>query len=115
MEGERPPFLLPTSEASMRRAVDRWFEQHQIRPRIVGEFEDSALMKVFGQSGAGFFPAPAVIRDEICSQYGVEVFGPVESSNEQFYAITSGRRLRHPAVVALSEAARDTIFVEERE
>jgi LysR family transcriptional activator of nhaA len=107
---EGAPLLLPTASASLRREIDRWLEQHRVSPRIVGEFEDSALLKVFGQSGVGFFPAPAAIAREVCRQYGVKRIGVLAGVRERFYAISAERRLRHPAVVALSEAARTRLF-----
>jgi len=102
--------LMPTETTSMRRALMRWFEQEGVRPRIRGEFQDSALIKAFGQSGLGIFPAPSVIEDEVKSQYQVDVVGRVESVRERYYAITVERRMRHPAVVAISQAARNDLF-----
>ena len=104
------PFLLPTADSTLRRLLDDWFEAQGIRPRIVGEFEDSALLKVFGQSGAGLFAMPSAIDAEVRSQYEVRLVGRVEL-RERFYAITVERRLKHPAVVAISEAARRELFV----
>jgi LysR family transcriptional activator of nhaA len=104
------PFLLPTADATLRRLLDQWFEAQGIRPQIVGEFEDSALLKVFGQSGAGLFAAPSAIEAEVRRQYGVRLVGRVEV-RERFYAITVERKLKHPAVVAITEAARSEIFV----
>ena len=104
------PFLLPTADATLRRLLDQWFEARNIRPQIVGEFEDSALLKVFGQSGAGLFAVPSAIEAEVRRQYGVRLVGRVEV-RERFYAITVERKLKHPAVVAITEAARTEIFV----
>jgi LysR family transcriptional activator of nhaA len=104
------PFLLPTADAALRRSLDQWFEAKGIRPDIVGEFDDSALLKVFGQSGAGLFPVPSAIEAEVRRQYGVRLVGHIEAI-ERFYAITVERKLKHPAVVAISEAARREIFV----
>lgn len=103
------PFLLPTSDATLRSLLNQWFEARRIRPRIVGEFEDSALLKVFGQSGAGLFAAPSAIEADVRRQYGVRLVGRVEV-RERFYAITVERRLKHPAVVAITEAARKELF-----
>lgn len=102
--------LLPTENTSLRRALTRWFEDQKVRPKVRGEFEDSALLKAFGQLGAGVFPGPSAIEDEIREQYGVEVVGRLEAVRERFYAITVERKLRHPAVVAISEAARTELF-----
>jgi len=104
------PFLLPTADSTLRRLLDDWFEAHGIRPRIVGEFEDSALLKVFGQLGAGLFAMPSAIDAEVRSQYKVRLVGRVDI-RERFYAITVERKLKHPAVVAISEAARRELFV----
>jgi LysR family transcriptional regulator, transcriptional activator of nhaA len=78
----------------------------QIWPRVAGEFDDPALMKTFGEAGAGVFAAPSVIEREVCTQYRVALVGRLEGVRERFYAITVERRLRHPAVVAISAAAR---------
>ena len=103
------PFLLPTPDAALRRLLDQWFEAQGIRPDIVGEFDDSALLKVFGQSGAGLFAAPSAIEAAVRRQYGVRLVGRVDVI-ERFYAITVERKLKHPAVVAIAEAARREIF-----
>ena len=104
------PFLLPTVDSTLHRLLDQWFEAQGIRPQIVGEFEDSALLKVFGQSGAGLFAVPSAIDAEVRRGYGVRLVGRVEI-RERFYAITVERKLKHPAVVAISEAARRKLFV----
>ena len=100
------PFLLPTSNTTARRSLDEWFESANIRPAIVAEFEDSALLKVFGQRGLGLFVAPAVISSEVQRQYDVNIIGRLEGVTERFYAISLDRKLKHPAVVAISDAAR---------
>ncbi len=104
------PLLLPTDNTTLRRALDHWLEAEGLRPRIVGEFEDSALLKVFGQEGMGLFVVPTVIETEVQRQYGVDTLGRIESIRERFYALTVDRRLRHPAVVAMSEAAQQILF-----
>jgi len=104
------PFLFPRADSTLRRLLDDWFEAQGIRPQIVGEFEDSALLKVFGQSGAGLFAMPSAIDAEVRSQYEVRLVGRVEL-RERFYAITVERKLKHPAVVAISGAARRELFV----
>lgn len=104
------PFLLPADNTTLRRSFDQWFEDEGIRPMITGEFEDSALLKVFGQAGAGLFAAPSVIEAEVRRQYGVQVVGRTEALRERFYAISVERKLKHPAVVAISEAARGKLF-----
>ena len=103
-------FLLPTESSSMRRSLDGWLEANGVRPAIAGEFEDSALLKAFGQEGLGVFAAPSVIEREIVRQHQVRVLGRTDAIRERFYAISAERRLKHPAVVALTEAARSELF-----
>ncbi len=100
------PMLIPSEGATMRGALSRWFSEHEIEPRIVGEFDDSALMKAFGRAGAGIFPAPAILAEEIREQYGAEIVGRADSVTARYYAISVERKLTHPAVVAISEAAK---------
>lgn len=104
------PLLAPTETTAIRRDLEQWFYAEEIRPRIVGEFDDTALMKVFGQDGIGLFPAPTVIEAEICRQYKVRVVGRTDAVRERYYAISVERRLKHPAVRAISESARDKVF-----
>lgn len=101
------PFLLPTANTMLRRAMDLWFEQHDLRPMIVGEFEDSALLKVFGQSGSGLFPAPEVMAEQIQTNYDVRGVGQLDGVREQFYAVSMERQVKHPAVKAITQGARD--------
>jgi LysR family transcriptional activator of nhaA len=104
------PFLLPTTNTSLRRSLDQWFEAESLHPVVRGEFQDSALMKIFGQAGEGLFPSASVIEDELRQQYGVQVVGRTEAVRERFYAISVERKLKHPAVVAISETARRKLF-----
>lgn len=104
------PVLLPSKDAVLRRDLDGWFKTHAALPVIVGEFEDSALLKVFGQAGAGFFAVPTVIADEVARQYEVQPIGATRDVVESFYAISAERRVRHPAVMAICEAARSELF-----
>ena len=90
--------------------LNHWFATESIRPSIVGEFEDSALMKVFGQAGVGLFAAPTAIEKQVRQQYGVDVVGRLESVQERFYAISLERKLKHPAVVSIVETAHGEIF-----
>ena len=101
---------MPSEQTAVRRDLDQWFDTQEIRPRIVGEFEDTALMKVFGQDGVGLFSAPTVIEEEVCRQYKVRVVGRTDAVRERYYAISVERRLKHPAVLAICEAAREEIF-----
>lgn len=107
---DRAPMLLPTPNTMVRREIDHWFDTVGIRPLVVGEFEDSALLKVFGQQGAGLFPGPTAITREIQRQYHVRTVGEIADVHERFYAISMERRVKHPAVVAVSNAARGRIF-----
>jgi LysR family transcriptional regulator, transcriptional activator of nhaA len=100
------PLLLPAEGSTLRRSLDQWFGLNSISPRIVGEFDDSALLKVFGQAGSGIFPVPALIADEVQRQYQVRRVGRADRVRERFYAISVDRKLKHPAVIAISEAAR---------
>ena len=104
------PMLLPTDNTSLRRSVEQWFQEIEVRPRIVAEIEDSALLKVFGQHGDGIFPAPSIVAGEVRRQYGVRPVGSTEAVRESFFAITAERRITHPAVAALTAAARTSLF-----
>jgi LysR family transcriptional activator of nhaA len=104
------PFLMPADGTALRRALDAWLESLGLRVSVVGEFDDSALMKTFGQAGIGAFAAPSVIEREVQAQYGVRVVGRVEALRERFYAISVERRIKHPAVAAISEQARTKLF-----
>jgi LysR family transcriptional regulator, transcriptional activator of nhaA len=104
------PLLLPKSHTSLRSHVDSWFALHEIRPHVVGEFEDSAMQKAFGQAGLGIFPGSAIMKEEICRQYQVEVVGEMENVTQRFYAHTVDRRLKHPAVIAISQLAKTRTF-----
>ena len=100
------PLLIPSDINRVNDRLLRWLEGQRVYPRIVGEFDDSALMKVFGQAGAGFFVAPTAIAPEIEAHYGVAQVGQTDAVREQFYAISVERRISHPAVAAITEAAR---------
>ncbi len=99
------PVLLPGTGSNMRRLVEEWCEARQVRPHVVAEFADSALLKAFGQEGAGFFPAPAVVRSDIVRAYGVQSLGPLDGVVERFYAIAAPGRASNPAVRAVLEMA----------
>ncbi len=104
------PVLLPLEHLPLRRALDQWLDRLGITLRVVAECEDSALLKVLGGTGLGLFPASSVLASEVASRYGVEALGPCEGVQERFYAISVERRLKHPAVVAITEAARQRLF-----
>ncbi len=104
------PFIIPTANTALRRALEHWFDAQDIRPSVFGEFEDSALLKVFGQAGVGLFAAPAVIEKEVQRQYNVQVVGRLESVRERFYAISVEKKVKHPAVLAIADEARQKLF-----
>ena len=103
--------LLPGADAAVRSRLERWCEANNLRPRVAGEFDDSALMKAFGQRGAGGFIGPTVLESEIETQYGVKTLGRTEEIVEEFFAISVERRVTHPCVVAITGAARSRLFV----
>ncbi|MFC4929911.1 transcriptional activator NhaR [Massilia sp. GCM10023247] len=107
---DNAPLLLPGEDFAIHQRLLRWMEHVKVHPHVVGEFDDSAMMKAFGQSGAGVFFAPTVIAAQVSEQYRVVALGQVQSVVEQVYAITTERRMSHPATVAISTAARDTLF-----
>ena len=110
---DRAPLLLPSSDNQLRSGIDQWLDKHRIYPRVVAEFDDSALMKVFGQEDAGIFIVPAAIEKEVESQYRVVCIGRVDELKERFYAISVERRVLHPIVAAVVEAARKSLFADE--
>ena len=104
------PMLMPGRGSAMRRELDDWFEQVGIEPRVVAEFEDSALLKMFGAGDAGVFPAPAAIAPEIERMYSARVIGMAEGVRETYLAISPERRLKNPAVLSIIERAREQLF-----
>ncbi|MDZ4771870.1 MAG: LysR family transcriptional regulator [Planctomycetota bacterium] len=104
------PMLLPIEGSNLRRALDQFFDENGIRPRLEGEFEDSALLKVFGQDGVGLFPVPSAVLKDVTKQYEVEIVGHLPQVRERFYAISVERKLKNPAVLAICEAARTRMF-----
>lgn len=108
------PFLLQGRASAVRRSLETWFDSHDLHPQIRAEFDDSALLKVFGQAGEGLFAAPFVMKDEICRQHEVELVGEIPSVREHFYAISAERRIKHPAVLAIAESATKDVFKNER-
>ncbi len=107
---DRAPFLLPLPSNPLRSRLDSWFEEHGIQPRIIAEFDDSALLKAFGQGGHGVYPASAAIAGQVADMYQGELIGAVEGVKESFYAISPERKLKHPAVMTITESARQTLF-----
>jgi LysR family transcriptional activator of nhaA len=106
--------LLPTINTALRHALDEWFDEEHLRPRVVGEFEDSALVKVFGHAAGVVFPSPAAIEADVCRFYGVRVIGRTSAVRERYDAISAERRLKHPGVLAITSAARDELFTSRR-
>jgi len=104
------PMLLPTPGSALRRALDHWFEAEDIRPRVVAEFDDSALMKAFGQESQAVFPSPSAIEPEIIRQYRVQIVGRTSAVRERYYAISAERRLKHAGVLAITETAKTEVF-----
>jgi LysR family transcriptional activator of nhaA len=106
------PFLMPGEGAAVRAALERWFDAQGVHPRTVAEFDDSALLKAFGQAGGGLFAVPSAISDDVCRQYGVAVAGRAAGVTEHLYAITTERRMRNPATLAVSRAALQEVFTD---
>lgn len=104
------PFFLPGEHTALRRSVAQWLYQLEVEPEIVGEIDDTALLKVFAEAGLGLIPAPLAIQTEIERQFGLRLLMEIPNAIERFYAITAERKLRHPAIVAISESVRGTLF-----
>ncbi|MFT6406173.1 MAG: LysR family transcriptional activator of nhaA [Marinomonas primoryensis] len=100
------PFLIPSDQSLIQIQLLQWLEKHHIHPKIMGEFDDRALMKTFGQAGAGVFIVPSAIANEVAKQFQVEVIGSTEEIREQFFAIATEQRLSNPAIVAITDAAK---------
>lgn len=105
------PLLLPGEDFAVHARLMQWLHGHVARLNVIGEFDDSAMLKAFGQAGAGVFLAPAAIADAICSQYGVVLLASIAALREQVYAITTERRISHPATRAIRQVARETLSV----
>ncbi len=108
------PFLLPGRTTGMRRSLEEWFDRHHIRPHVVGEFDDSALVMVFGQGGSGIFAVPSVVERDVRKTYELARIGRVEGVREQLFAVSLQRRFSNPAVVALTERARSELYARPR-
>lgn len=104
------PILMPVMSNPLRRTLDEWFLQMDVQPRIIAEFEDSALLKVFGEAGTGLFPAPMAIRSEIEGAYRSRCIGEASEVHETYFAISPERRLKHPAVLEVTKVARSSLF-----
>ncbi len=104
------PFLLPGANSALRRTLEEWFNSLDIRPKVIAEVDDAALVKIAGEAGLGVFAAPDVVAMEVRQRYKVQLIGHATEVRQRFYAISVERKIRHPAVVAISEAARKHIF-----
>ena len=111
---EGAPLLLPGEDSAVRARLMRWLEDQRVRPRIAGEFDDGALMKAFGEGGAGVFVAPSAIGAQVREKFNVVAIGGSDAVTEQFYAVSVERKLAHPAVLAISSGARLKVFAEPR-
>jgi len=107
------PMLLPTQTTALRRSLEQWFDDQEIRPDIIHEFDDSAILKIFGQLGEGLIALSSVIEKDVCEQYSLKVVGRIPELTERFYAISVERRLKHPAIVAITENARENLFTKQ--
>jgi LysR family transcriptional regulator, transcriptional activator of nhaA len=107
---DQAPLLLPTDNTSLRRGIDEWLHRHHVRPQVLGEFEDAALLQEFGADGMGVFPVPTVVEREVRRLYPVRVLGRTAAVKERFFALSMARRLEHPAVAAIARSARSALF-----
>lgn len=116
LKGEFPhcldgmPMLIQGASASIRQQLEGWLTRYQVHPRIIGEFDDGALMTAFGREGRGVFMGPTVLEAETVAQFGVEVIGRSADLVEEFFAVSVERRITHPCVVAITDAARGQLF-----
>lgn len=109
---EGAPMLLPTQNTPLRRALEQWFDKQGIRPEVRHEFEDSAILKVFGQAGEGLVVIPTVVEQDSAQRYSMQLIGRISEITERYYAISVERRLKHPAVVAICDSAKTSLFSE---
>jgi len=101
------PALLPAETTSLRRSLEKWFQETGVRPQIVADFEDAALMKVVATEGKGFIALPTIVAREAAERYHLKAIGTTDRCRDEFYAITAERRITHPAVVVITESARN--------
>jgi LysR family transcriptional activator of nhaA len=104
------PLLLPTRNNAVRGRIDHWFETHELRPNVVGEFDDNALLNTFGRNGLGLFPASSALVADVEKQFGAVPVGELAGVREQFYAISNERKIKHPAIEAILSAFQGKIF-----
>lgn len=104
------PLLLPTQQYAIRHLFDNWLRDRDIYPIIRGQFDDSALMKCFGQAGIGLFFMSSIIEEEVCHNFNVKIIGRIDDIQQKFYAISAERKVKHPAVAAICDTARHSLF-----
>ena len=104
------PLLLPADNTAIRRDIEEWLRVETVKPQRVGEFEDFALLRDFGEAGTGVFPVPTILEKQLQRENGLTVIGRVPTIRGRFFAISLERKLKHPAVVAISESARNMLF-----
>jgi LysR family transcriptional activator of nhaA len=102
--------LMPTSNCALRRSLELWFDNIDVHPSVVAEFDDRALMKAFGEAASGIFTSPTAVEDDVLDKYAVKVIGRCEEVRERFYAISAERKIKHPAVSAITEATRQDLL-----
>ena len=107
---DRAPFLLPTRNNVLRGKIDEWFDHHNVRPDVVGEFDDNALLATFGRRGAGLFFASSMAAADMKEQFGASLVGEVPQVREQCYAISNERKIAHPAVEAIMTAVHQGVL-----
>ena len=107
---DNAPMLMPTTNCALRRSLELWFENFDVRPSVVAEFDDRALMKAFGEAAGGIFTSPTAVEDDVLDKYAVKVIGRSEEVRERFYAISAERKIKHPAISAITEAARQDLL-----
>ncbi|MDB5840679.1 MAG: nhaR [Herminiimonas sp.] len=108
------PLLLPTRNNAIRGRIDHWFETHELRPDVVGEFDDNALLNTFGRNGLGLFPAPSALAKDVAEQFDAVAVGELSQVHEQFYAISNERKIKHPAIDAILSAIHGRVFTPHR-
>jgi LysR family transcriptional activator of nhaA len=104
------PMLIQGAASSVRQQLEGWLVRQKIQPRVVGEFDDGALMTAFGREGRGVFMSPSILEKETVAQYGVQVIGRSEELVEEFFAVSVERRISHPCVAAITQNARGRLF-----
>ncbi len=104
------PFLMPSRSSNVRRSLENWFEQNEIKPKVVAEFEDRALMKAFGEAGTGAFALPQTTESDLIAKYGVEIIARTDEVKESFFLISPERRIKNPAITAITQSARVNLF-----